>query len=218
MLKKIFSYFLPINIKKYQSSIHGVLEINLNNGKLVLDTEKSNYSYGSLEKILKKGLYALNLSKETKNVLVLGMGGGSIVNTLQNELNLRAKIDLVDFDPQIITIAQTHFHLDKISQVQLIIADASDYLSECSIGYDLIVVDLFIEDIIPKQFLINSFIEQLNKRLNTRGKILYNTIRNTLLKEDFINLQQHFVELGFQITILEKVAGTNDLILATKLT
>ena len=56
MIAKFFSYFLPINVTKLKSSVSNSIEVTWNNGELVIDSENTNYSYGSLQRILKKGL------------------------------------------------------------------------------------------------------------------------------------------------------------------
>jgi spermidine synthase len=56
MLRKLFSYFIPINIYKKKSTISETIEVTWNNGELVIDSKNTNYSYGSLQRILRKGL------------------------------------------------------------------------------------------------------------------------------------------------------------------
>ena len=46
MFHKLLSYLIPINIHKQNSDINKTLEITWNNGKLVLDSKNTNYSYG----------------------------------------------------------------------------------------------------------------------------------------------------------------------------
>ena len=84
--------------KKYTSKISGELEINLVGGKKVLDTKSSNYSYGSLQKLLHIGLEEINFDDIVQNVLVLGMGGGSIVETIRIDFKSKAFIELVEID------------------------------------------------------------------------------------------------------------------------
>ena len=59
ILKKYFSYLNVIPERTYQSAYNGVLEINWLNGKKILDTKNTNYSYGNLGKVLQKGLKAV---------------------------------------------------------------------------------------------------------------------------------------------------------------
>ena len=87
MLKKIISYVYPIT-RKVQSQYSGKLELTVMNGRKVLDTLNTNYSYGSLQRVLKYSLNQINI-ENTKNTLVLGLGGGSVIETLRNEKKLK---------------------------------------------------------------------------------------------------------------------------------
>lgn len=55
MLKKIFSYLIPIKIYQTKSDVSKTIEITWANGELVLDSKNTNYSYGSLQRILRLG-------------------------------------------------------------------------------------------------------------------------------------------------------------------
>ncbi|MCB0455711.1 MAG: spermine synthase, partial [Aequorivita sp.] len=81
-MKKFFSYIWPTT-RRFPSKINGTLEITYMNGKKVLDTENANYSYGSLQKILEIGLTKVELNA-VENILLLGMGGGSVIHSLRN--------------------------------------------------------------------------------------------------------------------------------------
>ena len=83
MIAKFFSYFLPINVTKLKSSVSNSIEVTWNNGELVIDSENTNYSYGSLQRILKKGLKYIGYDRIKKfdKVLVLGVAGGSVIKT-----------------------------------------------------------------------------------------------------------------------------------------
>ena len=85
MLKKIISYFYPINLYKTTSEISKTLEVTLVNGEIVLDSKNTNYSYGSLQRILRKGLKFIGFDniKSMNHILVLGVAGGSVIKTLK---------------------------------------------------------------------------------------------------------------------------------------
>lgn len=55
------SYLIPIKIYTLKSAISKSIEVTWYNGKLVLDSENTNYSYGSLQLILRLGLKKLVL-------------------------------------------------------------------------------------------------------------------------------------------------------------
>ena len=72
MLRKLFSYIIPLNISKQKSSISKSLEITWANGELVLDSKNTNYSYGSLQRILRKGLKNIGFEKINSMNHILG--------------------------------------------------------------------------------------------------------------------------------------------------
>ena len=104
MLHKLFSYFIPINIYKKKSSISETIEVTWNNGELVIDSKNTNYSYGSLQRILRKGLKYIGFERIKKfdNVLLLGVAGGSVIKTLVEEIKFKGKITGVEIDPAMI--------------------------------------------------------------------------------------------------------------------
>ena len=77
MLKKIFSYLIPIKIYEAKSALSKSIEVTWANGELVLDSENANYSYGSLQRILRLGLKNIGFSKivDMSSILVLGVAG-----------------------------------------------------------------------------------------------------------------------------------------------
>ena len=78
MIKKLLSFIFPITILNQKSSISQALEITWMNGKLVLDSKNTNYSYGNLQRILRTGLKNIGFKKikEMSSILVLGVAGG----------------------------------------------------------------------------------------------------------------------------------------------
>jgi spermidine synthase len=215
-MRNLLSYLFPQNILKQKSALNGLLEVNLVNGKKILDSSNSNYSFGSLQKILKRGIQEIPLVKQSNNILVLGMGAGSVVETLRNDFNSNAQIDLVDFDPVIIEIAKQHFNLHLNKNVKLIEADAHQYLKECQQQYDLIIVDLFIDNTIPEKFIGLDFVQHLTTQLTKKGSIIFNTMRQTLSLEKRQRLQESFKNLNLLVKTIERVQGTNDLLIIKK--
>src|SRR5690554_2029140 len=129
MLKKLLSYIFPIYLFKTESEISKTIEITMHNGKLVLDSKNTNYSYGSLQRVLRFGLKQIGFEqiKKMKNILILGVAGGSVIKTLVDEIKYKGKIKGVEIDPNIIKIADNYFGLDKIPNLQITIADAQQF-------------------------------------------------------------------------------------------
>ena len=158
MLAKFFSYFIPINVVKKNSSISNTLEVTWNNGELVLDSKNTNYSYGSLQRILRKGLKYIGFERIRKfeNILVLGVAGGSVIKTLANEIKFKGKITGVEIDKEVVAIANTYFKLNEIKNLDLIIDDAFEFVLKTKTKYDLIIIDIFQDTTMPN-FLFEDF-------------------------------------------------------------
>jgi len=111
LLKKLFSYIFPINLLKVKSEVSRTLEVTLHNGKLLLDSQNANYSYGSLQRILRFGLKKIGFERIRKlqNILILGVAAGSVIRTLRDEIGYQNKIKGVEIDPKVIEIANKYF-------------------------------------------------------------------------------------------------------------
>ena len=169
MIAKFFSYFLPINVIKRKSTISNSLEVTWNNGELVLDSKNTNYSYGSLQRILKKGLKYIGYERIRKfeNVLVLGVAGGSVIKTL---------VDGVELDPEIVEIANTYFKLNEIKNLNLVVQDAFEFVLKTKDNFDLIIIDIFQDTTMPNFLFEDYFIQRINYLLKVNGFILFNTM------------------------------------------
>lgn len=71
---KLVSYIFPIRGARIGIKANTQLELRWENGKLVLNTDKANYSFGSLHRIWRKALKEVSI-KDTNRILVLGGGG-----------------------------------------------------------------------------------------------------------------------------------------------
>ncbi|HLP63673.1 fused MFS/spermidine synthase [Flavobacterium sp.] len=178
MFAKFFSYFIPINVVKKNSSVSTTLEVTWNNGELVLDSKNTNYSYGSLQRILRKGLKYIGYDRIRKfeNVLILGVAGGSVIKTLVDEIKFKGKITGVEIDKEVVDIANKYFRLNEIKNLEIIIDDAFEFVLKTKDKYDLIIIDIFQDTKMPNFLFEDFFINRVNFLLNTEGFILFNTM------------------------------------------
>jgi spermidine synthase len=178
MFQKLISYFIPVTIYKKNSAVSNSIEVTWNNGELVLDSKNTNYSYGSLQRILRKGLKYIGFERirNFKNIVVLGVAGGSVIKTLVDEIKFEGKIIGVEIDKEIITIANDYFKLDTIPNLEIIIDDAFEFVLKTRDKYDLIIIDIFQDTTIPNFLFEDFFINRINYLLKTNGFILFNTM------------------------------------------
>lgn len=179
MIPKILSYLFPIPHKRITTQVNSQLEVTWNNGKLVLDTPNTNYSYGNLEKILKKGLQYIGFHKikDMKSILILGLGAGSVLHTLRNEIEYQNPITSVELDPAILYTAKKYFDLGRFQNHKIIEGDAFEYvLKNHKSQFDLIIIDLFQDVTMPPFLFENYFVKNLKQMIPVNGFILFNTI------------------------------------------
>lgn len=216
VLKKCMSYLIPQRLKSVDSPYNGRLEVLMVNGNMLLDSEQSNYSFGSLHKILRIGLSEVGFDHRIRNVLVLGMGAGSIVHLLRDEWKSDAAIDLVDIDPVIINIAEEIFEIEKFAPIRTIQSSAEDFVQKAVSKYDFILMDIFVQMSIPTSCLSETFLYGLAGLLNPKGVLLINTIRDTMGERALIKLCEDLESHQLTCKIVKNVLGTNDLVIAKK--
>lgn len=216
MFKKLFSYIIPVNIHKQNSSISKNIEITWANGELVLDSKNTNYSYGSLQRILRKGLKNIGYERILKmeNILVLGVAGGSVIKTLSEEIKFKGKITGVEIDSEIIKIANSYFHLDQIENFEVVIDDAFEFVLKTKEKYDLIIIDIFQDTTMPN-FLFEEFFQNRTcYLLKEKGIILFNTM--CLSEKDNLRNKKYLENVDvnlYTVRTIPRVEDHNELII-----
>lgn len=160
-------------LRFYPSPINRRLKIFWKEGKKILNTKNANYSYDGLQEVLNKGLDRIPM-EEINSVLVLGMGGGCVVDSLRNKYFYYGPIVGVELDPVIIEIAEKEFNISQYDDVEIIQADAKRFLPTHDKKYDLIVVDVFIDIKVPKKFYSPKFWKKIEDKVEDNGFVLFN--------------------------------------------
>jgi tRNA A58 N-methylase Trm61 len=196
-----------------ESAITESAEINLINGRATLDTANANYSYGSLQRILDRGLKEVDLNK-VHSILLLGVAGGSVVQTLRSELGYSGLITGLEIDPVMLEIAEREFGIGQDEKTKFICADAVSFVKYHDVLYDLIIVDLFIDHRIPGSVYDLAFWDDLCSCVSTSATIMFNTINETV--EDAVSVVLHMQNSGWKLLRLKNIEGTNDVYLFTR--
>lgn len=201
-------------VRRFHSAHSGWLEILEEDGERVLDTEKANYSYGLLQEILEEGIRATGLDG-VKNILLLGLGGGSLVQSLRSRFSYRGPVTAVEIDPVMIRIAREEFGLSGDRNLLVVEQDAERFMESHSVRYSLIVVDLFIHMEVPSVFTDFPFWNNLHRTLRTGGKIIFNAAVGRGSGRRLHGLMEMMSD-HFHFRIMEGVCGANTLLIATR--
>ncbi len=130
-----------------------------------------------------------------RKILLLGVGGGSLVHFIRHYLP-QAHLTGVEHNQELLDIAHTHLNLPQPSRkLEYIIADARDYLTRCETSYDLILLDIFNDGQSPAWLLNKPTTRLLKSCLSDRGAVAYNLLLDSEKKF------QHFYRQIRQIFI-----------------
>lgn len=172
-----------------------------------------------MQRILAKGLRFIGKEKIQKmnHILLLGVAGGSVVKTLTKEFDYRNKITGVEIDENIIQIANKYFHLDEIENLEIVIADAFDFVLRSTQQYDLIIIDIFQDTQMPSFLFEKYFTERIEDITALNGYILFNTmileksqnIRNDIYIENYSD--------KFVVNRLSKVEDHNEVLIINRI-
>lgn len=219
MFQKLLSYFIPITIHKQHSAVSKTLEVTWNNGELVLDSKNTNYSFGSLQRILRKGLKYIGFERirNFENVLVLGVAAGSVIKTLVDEIKFEGKITGVEIDAAIVEVANNYFDLQTVPNLELVIDDAFEFVLKTNNQYDLIIIDIFQDTTMPNFLFEDFFIQRVNKLLKVDGFVLFNTM--VISKKDEERNLEYKSKFGgnYSLRMYPKVEVHNELFTIKKL-
>ena len=79
----------PIVIETREGSVTPYLEVMKSNGKYVLNSHNANYSFGGLHILFDAFFKQIDIKKyDIKNVLLLGMGAGSVISLLKQKYKM----------------------------------------------------------------------------------------------------------------------------------
>lgn len=115
------------------------------------------------------------LFRKPHRVLLLGLGGGALVNYLHHYLD--CTIDVVELNETVIDLAQRYFLLPPSARVQIHHSDADQFLRENKSRYDLILVDLFSARGPASLLGRKGFYQRCDKHLDDQGMMAINLWR-----------------------------------------
>lgn len=213
-IKKFLSFLVPMHIAHVHTEKNGVVELCYYNGKKLLNTPNTNYSYGLLQAILRFGLKKINVT-HISTVLLLGLGGGSVIETLRKEFHHQHKIVAVDFDAHIIAIAQEEYNIKNDENLEIIHDDAQHFVRTNTETYSTVIVDLSIDNQVPDFVYSIDFWKHIYERVESHGSVLCNaaiTKSYATKMQDVLEYLNHV----FDVDVYEYPESTNTIFVARK--
>ena len=148
--KKILSYVYEFHIESLASEINDSLHVSYTQGRYQLSTQNAIYSFGDLYSNYYRAFEQIDLERyKIKNVLILGFGLGSIPLMLENNFQKNYKYVGVEIDEDVIYLANKYVMNELKSSIDMICANALTFVELCQEKFDMICVDIFLDDVIP---------------------------------------------------------------------
>ena len=110
---------------------------------------------------------------DPKRGLILGHGGGSFAKWLAYKWP-QLELDVVEFDPTVVRMAETYFSYRAPPQHHVYVKDARAFLQATDRTYDLIWVDAFARHLVPFHLTTVEFFAELRVHLEPDGIVAVN--------------------------------------------
>ncbi len=197
------SYFFPQTILLTTSPYNRHIRVNEEQGKMKLLVNGSPQSGTYIKKLWASAFRHFSMqSRSVKDVLVLGLGGGTVL-TLLHDMFPTIHQTCVDIDTTILAIARRYFSVDGIPHVGLVESDAKTYVHRMvqkKKTYDCVIVDLSFGRTIPSFVKQRQFLQQIYTLIAPGGCLFLNYLREKeyRIKSDalFQTLQSVFLSVS----------------------
>jgi spermidine synthase len=117
----------------------------------------------------------LAVQPEPERALVIGLGGGSVVKRMWRDYP-RLSLDVVEIDDEVVEVAREFFALPVDPRIRVYVEDGRDFVRFAPDVYDIIVVDAFDDDHVPRPLLTDEFMRECRDCLGAGGVLAYNVI------------------------------------------
>lgn len=127
------------------------------------------------------------LGLDIKNILLIGLGGGSMANFFQ-VIFPNSKVKVVELRAGVCEVAKKYFFLQNLPPLSLEIKDIVEYFSNNGEErFDVIILDAFMNEGMPSKINHPSFFNTCKEKLSHQGILVMN-YWNSQYKENSHNL------------------------------
>lgn len=126
---------------------------------------------------------ALLLAPDPARILMTGLGGGTLPKALA-ELLPDARIDIVEIDPAVVSVAERFFGFHERGNMRVFVQDARVFTRRALRGgkrYELILLDTFDGDYIPEHLMTLEYLRETRQLLAPGGVLAANTFATSRL-------------------------------------
>lgn len=168
---------VPLTLEEAGSEQNPELSVMLDRGRLQLLSGDAIYSWDDLYKNFLVAFDSLKIEdRPVKDVLILGLGLGSIPYMLEKVFHRQYYYTAVEWDETVSLLAAKYTLSRLESPVDVVTADAEVFVQVTEEKFDLVVVDIFEDDLTPPQFETPGFLADCDELLRPGGLLLFNRL------------------------------------------
>jgi spermidine synthase len=143
-------------------------------------------------------------ARPPRDARLLGLGGGTIAHLLVGACGPIPLVG-VDDDPRVLALGREAFGL-TLPNLEVVLADAFQYVATCSHRFDLVCVDLYRDGRIPRRVCASPFLVRLRGLLRPGGAATFNLARDRAAPNRLAQLARYFrverrILVGFNLVV-----------------
>jgi len=175
--KKLLSHVVPFTLEETGSDQNPELSVMLDRGRLQLLSGDAIYSWDDLYKNFLIAFERLKIEERAINdVLILGLGLGSVPYMLEKVFHRKYRYTAVEWDETVAELASKYTLSRLSSPMDIVIADAEIFVQITEEQYDLVIVDIFEDDLTPPPFETADFLRDCDELLLPGGLLMFNRL------------------------------------------
>jgi spermidine synthase len=160
----------------------------------------------------RSAMVALGLVPRPRRILIVGLGGGAMAMFLRAQLP-EARIDGVDIDPVVVSVARQHLGLVTDEKLTAAVADGRKFLEASAGGYNLIFLDAYDDEDPPEHLLTAEFLSLVRSRLSPGGVAVAN-LGSPSVNTRFADMTRTWSATFDALCVLAVPSGDNTILLA----
>lgn len=195
--KKWLSHLSPVTLEEAASEQNPELSVVLSRGRLQLLSGEAIYSWDDLYKNFLIAFDRLKIDeRQIDNVLLLGLGLGSVPFMLETVFHRHYHYTAIEYDETVADLAARYTLSRLESPVEIVTADAEVFVQVTEERYDLLIVDIFEDELTPPQFEAEGFLKNCAELLRPGGLLLFNRLHGD--NKNIRHVTERFFERNFK--------------------
>jgi len=157
----------------------------------------------------------LPLLFDKPRILLIGLGGGTIAYQLVTLYDGNITLEISEINKVMVERAKEFTGIDA-TRFTLYLGDGAEVVKRKKNAYEIIILDAYINDRIPKQFLEEGFISNAYTALSDKGILAINYANRLSLFFEYIEYKQRLMKYFDLYTLKKGVGSKNSILLASK--